>query len=207
MEIHPKNNNDNNNNEFILRTAILRSLQSKIMLSIQTKLIWFHLLDHIPNPTPETNASHLSQLLFAWFAIQTKIIWFLSLDHISNPSPEMNASHLSQLFFAWFDGVIKRGWKNPITEKDLYDINPDSACRNVMQDWSNHWQKQAKRKVPKNKTLSIVPTLLMTFIGPFARAASNRVVSIILQQVIERFTFITKIFITKNPLNRVKCER
>ena len=38
MEIHPNNNNNNNNNEVILRTAILRNSQSKMVFSQAWKI-------------------------------------------------------------------------------------------------------------------------------------------------------------------------
>ena len=104
-------------------------------------------------------------------------------DFVANPSPEMTASYPSQIVYAWFDGIIKKGWKNPITEEDLHDINPDYSCRNVMKTWNRHWQNQAEKKKPKGEKMSILPTLILTFAIPFMEAGVNRVFSILCQQV------------------------
>ena len=87
------------------------------------------------------------------------------------------------MVFAWFDSIIKKGWKNPITEEDLYDISPEYTCRSVMETWNKHWKSQVDDKKPKGKSLSILPTLILTFPAPFLEAGINRVLSILCQQV------------------------
>ena len=105
------------------------------------------------------------------------------IDYVSNPSPELAASYPSQMVFAWFDSIIKKGWKNPITEEDLYDISPEYTCHSVMETWTKHWKSQVDDKKPKGKSLSILPTLILTFAAPFFEAGINRVLSILCQQV------------------------
>ena len=104
------------------------------------------------------------------------------IDYVANPSPEVAASYPSKLVFAWFDSTIKKGWKKPIREDDLHDMNPEFSCRNVMTTWTKHWQNQAKKKT-KGERLSILPTLILTFFIPFLEAGVNRVFSILCQQV------------------------
>ena len=87
------------------------------------------------------------------------------------------------MVFAWFDSIIKKGWKNPITEEDLYDISPEYTCRSVMETWTKHWQSQVDEKKPKGKSLSILPTLILTFAAPFFMACINRIFSVLCQQV------------------------
>ena len=108
-----------------------------------------------------------------------------SIDYVSNPSPELAASYPSQMVFAWFDSIIKKGWKNPITEEDLYDISPEYTCRSVMETWNKHWKSQVDDKKPKGKSLLILPTLILTFAAPFLEACINRVFSVLCQQVCE----------------------
>ena len=103
-------------------------------------------------------------------------------EYVANPSPEVTASYPSKLVFAWFDSTIKKGWKNPIREDDLHDMSPEFSCRNVMTTWTKYWQNQAKKKT-KGERLSILPTLILTFLIPFLEAGVNRVFSILCQQV------------------------
>ena len=105
------------------------------------------------------------------------------IDYVSNPSPELAASYPSQMVFAWFDSIIKKGWKNPITEEDLYDISPENTCHSVMETWTKHWKSQADDKKLNGKSFSILPTLILTFAAPFFEAGINRVLSILCQQV------------------------
>ena len=94
-------------------------------------------------------------------------IYSVFKEFVANPSPELAASYPSTLVFAWFDSIIKKGWKNPIQEEDLYDISPEFSCRNVMMTWTRHWQNQENKKKSKGEKLSILPTLILTFAIPF----------------------------------------
>ena len=111
-------------------------------------------------------------------------------DHVVNPSPELNASYPSRMTFAWFDGTIKRGWKNPIKEENLHDVNPDSSCKKVMADWTRFWNFQYQRKI-KDKDddssfkpkMTILPTMFLTFGTTYLLAGTNRLITILVQQV------------------------
>lgn len=94
----------------------------------------------------------------------------------------MNASYPNKITFAWFDGIIRKGWKNPIKEEDLHDISPDLSCHRVMAQWSKYWGRQAEKKAVK-ANMSIIPTLIWTFGPAFILAGLNRLVVTLLQQV------------------------
>ena len=51
-------------------------------------------------------------------------------DHWSEPNencpPEYNASHLSSLLFSWMDGLIYKGYKQPLLQSEL-PKNPDQV--------------------------------------------------------------------------------
>ena len=50
-------------------------------------------------------------------------------------SPEANATFVSKMFFAWFDGLIWKGWKNPLKADDLYELNPDDHSSHILPKW------------------------------------------------------------------------
>ena len=102
---------------------------------------------------------------------------------MANPSPEMNASFPSLITFSWFDGIIKRGWKTPIKEEHLYDLNPESNSVNVMRTWGKYWKQQINRKNSSGRQMNIVPALILAFGPLFFYAFINRLATVLLQQV------------------------
>ena len=62
-----------------------------------------------------------------------------------NPSAELRSSFLRQIFFQWFDKTVYYGWKNPITEKDMFDINPDDASRELVPPFDKHFNESVER--------------------------------------------------------------
>ncbi|KAL5281122.1 ABCC2.2 family protein [Megaselia abdita] len=74
--------------------------------------------------------------------------------------PENSASFLSRLTFSWFDGLAWRGYRNPLEEKDLWDLRPVDASKEVMPLFAKYWNKTVqKNKVDK------------TFVSPSAKFA------------------------------------
>ena len=119
---------------------------------------------------------------------------FHSLDFFPDDtgimSPEANATFVSKMFFAWFDGLIWKGWKNPLKADDLYELNPDDHSTHILPKWEENWQKQRERKSRNAKTpngiyLSIVPTMIRSFGGLFAVASFVRFINILMQLVRE----------------------
>ena len=121
-------------------------------------------------------------------------------------SPEANATFVSKMFFAWFDGLIWKGWKNPLKADDLYELNPDDHSTHILPKWEENWQKQRERKSRNAKTpngiyLSIVPTMIRSFGGLFAVASFVRFINILMQLV--RESAVTKVFYV--PLQPIFC--
>lgn len=61
-----------------------------------------------------------------------------------NPSPEQSSSFLRQLFFQWFDHTTWVGYKRPLTEKDIYDINPDDASRELVPPFDKYFAESVE---------------------------------------------------------------
>lgn len=62
-----------------------------------------------------------------------------------NPSPELSASFLRQVFFQWFDMTVYQGWKRPLTEKDMYDINPEDASRELVPPFDKYFNESVEK--------------------------------------------------------------
>ncbi|CRL02706.1 CLUMA_CG015844, isoform A [Clunio marinus] len=104
----------------------------------------------------------------------------------NNPSPEKSSSFLSQIFFQWFDKTTWVGWRRPLTEKDIYDINPDDTSRELVPPFDKYFQqsvekgrrKQMKQQqksksgeaniqTSKDTNGSILPAMVKSNGGPF----------------------------------------
>lgn len=62
-----------------------------------------------------------------------------------NPSPELSASFLKQLFFQWFDRTTWIGWRRTLTEKDMYDINPNDASREIVPEFDKNFNASVEK--------------------------------------------------------------
>lgn len=63
----------------------------------------------------------------------------------SNPSPELRSSFLRQVFFQWFDSTTWVGWRRPLTEKDIYDINPEDTSRELVPPFDKHFNESVEK--------------------------------------------------------------
>ncbi|XP_062549079.1 multidrug resistance-associated protein 1-like isoform X2 [Armigeres subalbatus] len=62
-----------------------------------------------------------------------------------NPSPELRSSYFVRLFFAYFDSFSWRGFRNPLTTDDMYDINPQDASRELVPPFDKYWYESVEK--------------------------------------------------------------
>ncbi|XP_058980635.1 multidrug resistance-associated protein 1 isoform X13 [Musca domestica] len=67
--------------------------------------------------------------------------------------PENSASFLSRITYQWFDTMAWRGYRNPLEEKDLWDLRPQDSCKEVMPIFAYYWNKNVRKnyKVDPNQ--------------------------------------------------------
>lgn len=63
----------------------------------------------------------------------------------SKPSPELSASFLRKIFFQWFDKTTWIGWRKPLTEADMYDINPADASRELVPPFDKYFEESVEK--------------------------------------------------------------
>lgn len=56
-----------------------------------------------------------------------------------NPYPEQGASFLARLFYAWFDPLAWKGFRRPLEQKDLWDMNPEDSSKEIMPKFMAYW--------------------------------------------------------------------
>ncbi|CAL1542108.1 unnamed protein product [Lymnaea stagnalis] len=60
-------------------------------------------------------------------------------------NPEVSASVLSWLSFSWLDRLMLKGFKTPLKDEDVYDINPRDACDKSVSKLLNVWNNEKSR--------------------------------------------------------------
>lgn len=66
-------------------------------------------------------------------------------ERSDNEIPEVSASFLSRITYQWFDSMAWRGYRNPLEEKDLWDLNPQDSCKEVMPIFAYYWNKNVRK--------------------------------------------------------------
>ncbi|XP_017108722.1 multidrug resistance-associated protein 1 isoform X4 [Drosophila bipectinata] len=62
-----------------------------------------------------------------------------------NEIPELSASFLSRITYQWFDKMALKGYRNPLEEKDLWDLRPQDSCSEVMPVFAYHWNQNVRK--------------------------------------------------------------
>lgn len=95
------------------------------------------------------------------FYIISLAIWFLNCfaDHepkqmkhpkSENPYPEEGASFLSRLLYTWFDSMAWKGFRRPLEQKDLWDINPKDSSQEIQPLFMKYWYGTEDKSLNKN---------------------------------------------------------
>lgn len=59
----------------------------------------------------------------------------------NKPYPEQGASFLSRTFYTWFDPLAWKGYKKPLEQNDLWDMNPEDSAKEIMPIFSKYWDR------------------------------------------------------------------
>uniref|UniRef100_A0A182J6S8 ABC-type glutathione-S-conjugate transporter n=1 Tax=Anopheles atroparvus TaxID=41427 RepID=A0A182J6S8_ANOAO len=105
---------------------------------------------------------------------------------LKNPNPELRTSFFSRLFYLYFDSYAWRGFRKPLTDDDMYDLNPEDTSRELVPPFDKYWfesvekgrQKQIKtdKKAGKAGLVykpnaatngSVLPAMVKAYGGPF----------------------------------------
>lgn len=121
-----------------------------------------------------------------------------SYPKYANPSPELSVGAVIKLFYFWFDPTAWKGYRRPLVETDIYDINPENASSELVPKFERNFQRSVKKsqvkkekEQSKNKAVvreeetvgegSVLFALTRTFGGPFLFALGLRFVIDFLQ--------------------------
>ncbi|XP_040171084.1 multidrug resistance-associated protein 1-like isoform X2 [Anopheles arabiensis] len=105
---------------------------------------------------------------------------------LKNPNPELRSSFFSRLFYLYFDSYAWRGFRKPLTDDDMYDLNPEDTSRALVPPFDKYWyesvekgrrkQIAADKKAGKTNLVykpnaatngSVLPAMVKAYGGPF----------------------------------------
>ncbi|XP_022355189.1 canalicular multispecific organic anion transporter 1 [Enhydra lutris kenyoni] len=81
-----------------------------------------------------------SCLFFICYALQILILIlsaFSEKDASSN-NPSFTASFLSSITFSWYDSIILKGYKQPLTLEDIWDVNEEMKTKTLVSAFEKH---------------------------------------------------------------------
>ncbi|CAO3629947.1 unnamed protein product [Cunninghamella echinulata] len=61
---------------------------------------------------------------------------------------EENANIFSRLVFYWMTPLIQKGYKKPLTEKDMWQLRSDDQPRLLSEEFQKHWEKELQCERP-----------------------------------------------------------
>ena len=65
-----------------------------------------------------------------------------------NPSPELSANLFSTILFSWISPMIAKGYRKPLTEADLWTLNPEDQSMFCNDAFSREWKRESRKKTP-----------------------------------------------------------
>ncbi|XP_040848249.1 ATP-binding cassette sub-family C member 2 [Ochotona curzoniae] len=79
------------------------------------------------------------------FQIMLLILSAFSERGDSSMNPSVTASFLSNISFSWYDSVILKGYKQPLTVEDVWDVADEFKTKNVVSRFELHMMKELKK--------------------------------------------------------------
>ncbi|KTG34758.1 hypothetical protein cypCar_00021467 [Cyprinus carpio] len=83
------------------------------------------------------------------------------VKRISQTNPEAKATFLSRITFNWFNSMVIKGFKRPLVQEDMWDLNEKDSTQTICQEFEDimtkelkkaHSRLQKKQNKPKTKT-------------------------------------------------------
>ncbi|XP_060605432.1 multidrug resistance-associated protein 1-like [Ruditapes philippinarum] len=72
------------------------------------------------------------------------------------PCPETRASFFSRITYQWIQELVVTGYRKPLTEDDMFALNPSEQSKTVVNEFESHWRQQEikiKQKLTKRRNL------------------------------------------------------
>ena len=70
---------------------------------------------------------------------------YLAVGEKENESPELTANFFSVLSFWWITPLMVLGFKKPLTQEDLWALNPKDEAGYVSEQFEEAWDEELKK--------------------------------------------------------------
>lgn len=122
-----------------------------------------------------------------------------------NPSPELKAGALDQLFFQWFSTTTWIGFKRPLTEDDVYDVNPQFTSNELVPIFDKNFERSIQKNANKleinikeNETATPVATNGSVLNALWKSFGSQLMFSLFLRIIIDLIQFVQPFLLRMN---------
>lgn len=128
----------------------------------------------------------LTCLILLMETIADKAPRYSDYPEMKNPSPELTSSFFIKLLYLYFDRFTWMGFRKPLTDAVMHDLNPEDTSRELVPPFDKYWyqsvengrqkqlaaDKKAGKVNPTNKphaatSGSILPAMVKAYGGPF----------------------------------------
>lgn len=69
------------------------------------------------------------------------------------PYPEVGASFLSRIVYHWFNPMVWKGYRKPLEETDLWNINPEDSSNEIVAVFLKYWNRAVGKASASGKSL------------------------------------------------------
>ena len=102
------------------------------------------------------------------------------------PSPDLTSSFPNKLVFLWMTSYLFKGWKQPLTREDLWDLTESVKSSNVYAMWTRTWDKLSNRSNGR-QSVGVVWMLTKNFGLSLLLTSLLQLASVLLTQVTPQF--------------------
>ncbi|XP_058652419.1 ATP-binding cassette sub-family C member 2-like [Onychostoma macrolepis] len=67
------------------------------------------------------------------------------VKRISKTNPEAKATFLSRITFNWFNSMVIKGFKRPLVQEDMWDLNEKDSTQTICQEFEDVMAKELKK--------------------------------------------------------------
>uniref|UniRef100_A0A8C1Z4H9 Uncharacterized protein n=1 Tax=Cyprinus carpio TaxID=7962 RepID=A0A8C1Z4H9_CYPCA len=100
-------------------------------------------------------------LFYISYGLQLIALVLSAIADVSPENPEAKATFLSRITFNWFNSMVIKGFKRPLVQEDMWDLNEKDSTQTICQEFEDimtkelkkaHSRLQKKQNKPKTKT-------------------------------------------------------
>ena len=126
-----------------------------------------------------------SMVFFLHFFADQPRTDYEDLDVVS-PSPHLTSSFPNKLLFLWMTPYLYKGWRDPLTREDLWDLAASVKSLNVHRIWTKTWRKLSYHPSGQ-QSVGVLWMLTRTYGLSFLLTTLLQLAAVLLTQITPQF--------------------